>query len=49
MAGRPEEELEKLFEDALRDVLKKEGAEGLPERLGQGREGPGVPYEGDQI
>ena len=49
MAGRPEEEFEKLFEEILREVLKKEGVQGLPERLGQGREGPGVPYEGDQI
>ena len=43
------EELEKLFEDILREVLKKEQAERLPEQILQDEAQTEVPYEGNQI
>ncbi len=47
--AKDKEEIEKLFEDILREVLKKEQAERLPEQILQDEAQTEVPYEGNQI
>lgn len=47
--AKDKEEIEKLFEEILREVLKKEQAERLPEQILQEEAQTEVPYEGNQI